>query len=80
MVFQRRNTVRFRYVALVQLPVRFLIRVKVKTCLSVCFFYDTDVECRNSLSEVDSQEKRVIRMYVCMYVWSSHIAEYGSTG
>ena len=19
-------------------------------------------------------------MYVCMYVWSSHIAEYGSTG
>ena len=20
------------------------------------------------------------RLYVCMYVWSSHIAEYGSTG
>ena len=22
----------------------------------------------------------IIFMYVCMYVWSSHIAEYGSTG
>ena len=21
-----------------------------------------------------------VEMYVCMYVWSSHIAEYGSTG
>ena len=25
-------------------------------------------------------EKGVHSMYVCMYVWSSHVAEYGSTG
>ena len=26
------------------------------------------------------QNNVVVCMYVCMYVWSSHTAEYGSTG
>ena len=31
---------------------------------------------RNNITD----DRRNVCMYVCMYVWSSHIAEYGSTG
>ena len=27
-----------------------------------------------------SERAQIVVLYVCMYVWSSHIAEYGSTG
>ena len=31
-------------------------------------------------NRLGGKEKKNVDMYVCMYVWSSHIAEYGSTG
>ena len=33
-----------------------------------------------SHTEAPNFAKRYPLAYVCMYVWSSHIAEYGSTG
>ena len=40
---------------------------------------NTDTK-RNDSSTNSSNDCCVMSEYVCMYVWSSHIAEYGSTG
>ena len=34
----------------------------------------------HTVVETQVSSKKGLCMYVCMYVWSSHIAEYGSTG